>query len=242
MDELFYIPFSPQVNEVVTIDDENFHHIIRVMRKNIGDHLDLTNGTGKYFQCEITGITKKYLTTRILSVHDIKPPMTRSLHLYCGVLKNRDRFEWLTEKSGELGISSLTPIHTERTVKQSNNIDRLQKIAVSALKQSKNTYLLKINSITSLSDILKNAETLTAKYFLHEKKLEHSVSINSVKSSSRTDIHLFIGPEGGFSDSEVASFLKSGIQPVWLGEQRFRTETAVLVAASYLNQEFVSHG
>lgn len=242
MDELFYISFSPQVNEIITMDDENFHHITRVMRKKVGDNLDLTNGMGNFYHCQITAVSKKSLSAKILTVLDVKHPLTRSIHLYCGVLKNRDRFEWLTEKAGELGISSLTPILTERTVKQSNNIERLQKIAVSALKQSKNAYLLKINPVTDIEKILSGLSDAKAKYFLHEKKLDESVTIFSVKENASSEIHLFIGPEGGFSESEVTEFINRNVQPIWLGEQRFRTESAVLVASSILNQEFISHG
>lgn len=242
MDEIYFVSLSPKQDESIVIDDDNFHHITRVMRKQSGDILHITNGAGYFFECEISAVSKHNLTAKILKSIKAEHPLSKKIHFLCGNLKNKDRFEWMTEKLGELGMTSLTPLQTERSVKQSNNTDRLSKIAVSALKQSKNAFLLTVNPIVSLSDLLRsNNAGQSSRFFLHEKKLEKSLSLKQAVVTEGNDLYLFVGPEGGFSDSEIELFLENGLLPIWLGEQRFRTETAVIVSASVINQALIRH-
>lgn len=241
MEDIFYTSAKPNNDNLIIIDDDNFHHITRVMRMVVGNELYLTNGEGIFYKTELVSIGKKSLTTHIISQWQHERPLTKSIHFFCGILKNRDRFEWITEKLGELGITSLTPLKTERTVKQSGQHERLKKIAISALKQSKNAYLLLVKDEITIKEANELFENNSSVYFLHEKKLDRSKSLQELATHQGTSLFILVGPEGGFSDSEISVFLSKGLTPIWLGQQRFRTETAAIVAASFLNQLFIRH-
>jgi 16S rRNA (uracil1498-N3)-methyltransferase len=161
------------------------------------------------------------------------PPRKKKVAIAISPLKNASRFEWFLEKAAEIGVSEIIPLQSERTERQHLRPDRLHNILVSALLQSQQTWLPVLCPLTPFSGVLDNTR-YDHRLIAHcgEDALPASPVASPANSTASTLI--LIGPEGGFSAEEVASALKNGFVPVTLGENRLRTETAGVVAATLL--------
>jgi len=235
MDELFYIPNDQITEGKIAVSGDDYHHIIRVKRFKENDEVFFANGEGKFYRTKINQIRKHDFDSEIVEITDIPFPLKKRLNVYVGVLKNKDRLEWIVEKCGEFSVSSLTPVNTEFTVKSHLNIERLQKISISALKQSKNSYLMMIKQVNGLSQSLKRNPSVL-NLVLHEKRMSESQKLIDIELESFLEINLFVGPEGGFSEKEIKLFSDQQASFAWMGEQRLRTETAAVAAVGILNQ------
>ncbi len=235
MDELFYILPEQISEEKITVYGDDFHHIIRVKRFSENDEVFYSDGMGKIYRTKISQIRKHDFDAEIIDITDVELPLKKRINVFVGILKNKDRLEWIVEKCSELSVSSFTPVNTEHTVKSHLNIERLHKISISALKQSKNSYLMKINPGVELSQSLKRNPTLL-NLILHEKRMDDSKSLIGIEFENYSEINLFVGPEGGFSDKEILMFSNNKCSFVWMGEQRLRTETAAVASVGILNQ------
>jgi 16S rRNA (uracil1498-N3)-methyltransferase len=154
------------------------------------------------------------------------------LHLAVAPTKNTDRFEWFLEKATEIGVDEITPILCEHSERKVIKDDRLEKVVISAMKQSLKAYLPKLNPLTPLKDLL-NAEFEGKKFIAHCYDLDKRELKNELTESSS---HLvLIGPEGDFSEEEIQLAITQQFIPVSLGESRLRTETAGVVACHTVN-------
>ena len=225
--QLFYNPSLESQHTEIKFSREESKHITKVLRKKEGDQLHITNGKGTLFIAEITFINPSQCIASITS-NSKQKERNYKLHLAVAPTKMNDRFEWFLEKATEIGIDEITPIlcdHSERKVIKQ---ERFERILVSAMKQSLQYYLPKLNPLTPLSDFLakKNRDQLLIAHCEEQKK--KTIKEILVPNSNTT---IIIGPEGDFSSNEIELAIQNNYIPITLGKSRLRTETAAIVAA-----------
>jgi 16S rRNA (uracil1498-N3)-methyltransferase len=234
--QLFYNPNITTSTETFYFDKEESKHIIKVLRKKDTDILFVTNGLGFLFKTEITLASDSKCTVKILSFEK-EPTSKFHLHLAVSPTKINDRYEWFLEKATEIGIHEITPIICDHSERKVINKDRFDKILLSAMKQSNALYLPKLNDAITFREFIKqesNDLKLIAHCDVTGKKTLKSVLKPNIS------VTLLIGPEGDFSEKEVALAFESSFIPVSLGNTRLRTETAAIVACHsvvFVNEE-----
>jgi 16S rRNA (uracil1498-N3)-methyltransferase len=224
--QLFYNPTINETTESFTFDREESKHIIKVLRKKDGDILFVTNGLGYLFKTEITLASDSKCTVQMVSFEK-STPSNFKLHLAVAPTKMNDRYEWFLEKATEIGIQEITPIICDRSERKVINTDRFEKIILSAMKQSNELYLPKLNPAISFKEFIKQQNEglqLIAHCEETDKKTLKSVI------QPNTNVTVLIGPEGDFSEKEIVLALEQKYIPVSLGNTRLRTETAAVVA------------
>ena len=224
--QLFFNPNIDETTESFPFDKEESRHIIKVLRKKDSDILHVTNGFGLLFETQITLASDNKCTVEVLSIKNAEKPKFH-LHLAVAPTKMNDRFEWFLEKATEIGIQEITPIFCDRSERKVINRDRFEKIILSAMKQCNETFLPKLNEAISFKDFIKkqkNGLQLIAHCEETDKK-----SLKEVLKPNE-DVTILIGPEGDFSEKEIALALENNYKPVTLGNTRLRTETAAVVA------------
>lgn len=229
--QLFYNPDIDNSVSQFVFPAEESRHIIKVLRKTIGDKLHITNGKGFIFEGEILSADQKKCTITIIDA-DKKIQKMHWLHMVVAPTKNNDRFEWFLEKATEIGVNEITPIICERSERKIIKKPRLEKVLQSAMKQSLRAYLPKLNDAISLKDFL--AQKQQGLLFIAHCEDEEKMDLKRRVAADK-DVTILIGPEGDFSASEIKSSYDNGFWPVSLGESRLRTETAALVACTIVN-------
>ncbi|MES2811117.1 MAG: 16S rRNA (uracil(1498)-N(3))-methyltransferase [Bacteroidota bacterium] len=224
--QLFY---NPDINSAITefsFDKEESKHIVKVLRKKESDILHVTNGLGFLFTTEIIFASEKKCTVKIIQ-SEAHQPTPFYLHLAVAPTKMNDRFEWFLEKATEIGIHEITPIICEHSERKVIKTERFAKIIESAMKQSLQFHLPKLNEPITFSTFIKQKHEGDL-YIAHceetEKRLLKEVITKNQKYT------LLIGPEGDFSEKEIKLALDNNYTPVSLGNTRLRTETAAVVA------------
>tara|TARA_B100000989_G_scaffold260619_1_gene211293 strand:- start:840 stop:1529 length:690 start_codon:yes stop_codon:yes gene_type:complete len=223
--DLFFSNYKEN-DKYVVINEIDSKHITRTFRKNIGDNIKITNGFGYLCNAEIVEIRKK-IKVKIKSIEKFESS-THSVHIALSPLKNASRFEWFVEKSTELGISQITPLICEYSEKKKVNMDRLDRILISSLKQSNQFFKPIINSIKTFENFIKYNED--------EKLMANLKTSNKLNGQffTQKNICLMIGPEGGFSEQEIELAKKYSIKQVSFGKSRLRSETAAIYGMSVI--------
>jgi len=213
-------------DNIATFDEVETRHCIHSLRKQIGDVINFVDGNGKCYKGGITSSAKKSFQVTIAKMEVWIQNRSNYLHIAIAPTKNIARFEWFLEKATEIGIDEITPILTFHSERKRIRVDRLDKIVLSAMKQSLKANLPKINELIKYKDWLKT-EVSGKKYiaYVEEKNLHLKDTIVSGQ-----DVTILIGPEGGFSKEEVALAKNNNFVSVSLGASRLRTETAAIVA------------
>ena len=224
--QLFYNPDIDETTQTFSFDKEESRHIIKVLRKKDSDILHVTNGFGLLFETEITLASDNKCIVNVLSIKKADEPKFR-LHLAVAPTKMNDRFEWFLEKATEIGIQEITPIICDRSERKVINAERFEKIILSAMKQSNETFLPKLNPAISFKEFIKQKNE-GLQLIAHCEETDRK-SLKEVLKSNE-NVTLLIGPEGDFSEKEIAMALENNYQPVTLGNTRLRTETAAIVA------------
>mgnify|MGYP006152211437 FL=1 len=224
--QLFYNSNIKSDDKSFFFDKEESKHIVKVLRKKESDKIFLTNGLGCLFESEIISASEKKCEIRIANVRFFEPT-SYHIHIAVAPTKMNDRLEWFLEKATEIGIHEITPIICDNSERKVYKIDRAEKIVQSAMKQSLQMYLPKINEPISYSQFVK--QTIDGQKFIaHCEETERKAFQNEVKPNEKVTI--LIGPEGDFSTKEIKLALENQFIPVTLGNTRLRTETAALVA------------
>jgi 16S rRNA (uracil1498-N3)-methyltransferase len=243
----FYISSYSAGQQEIVLDEDNSRHVIQVLRMKTGDPLQLTDGKGTLLTAAILDSHKKKCVVKVISAQTL-PPKEQKVSIAISPLKNASRFEWFLEKATEIGVSEIIALICDRTERQHTRQDRLQHILVSALLQSQQTWLPVLRGPTPFSQWVKEAEyahRLIAHCLEEPRPTEDLVAwrrrqipvgppASAAPRPSATTSLILIGPEGDFSPEEVALALKEGFIPVTLGDNRLRTETAGVVAATLL--------
>ena len=205
------------------LSEEESKHCIRVLRMVNGQSLTLINGLGDSFDVKIIGDNPKKCEVEVISHTHYAPPAF-PIHIAIAPTKNMDRIEWFLEKTTELGIDEITFLLCKNSERKLIKEERLEKILVSAMKQSKRSYLPKLNLLTTFKDFLiQYPSAALAHCYENDKK-----TLNDVFQQNNYPI--LIGPEGDFSRDEIELAKKVGYDFVTLGKNRLRTETAGLYA------------
>lgn len=232
--------FNSNINETtqnITFDKLESKHIVRVLRKKESDFLKITNGKGFLFTAKIILANDKKCLAEIIEVEQQPKHWDYYLHIAIAPTKNNDRLEWFLEKATEIGIDEITPIICSNSERKIVKTERLQKIIQSAMKQSLQMVLPKLNEPVKLNDFLKTNFSGTLCIAHCEKNKEKKLLKKTVANSEK--IIILIGPEGDFSTKEIELALQKNYIPISLGESRLRTETAALAAVhtvSLINQ------
>lgn len=224
--QLFYNPNINANTETFFFDKEESKHIIKVMRKQGGDILFVTNGLGNIFETEIVLGSETKCSVKINKIIVSEKPKY-NLHLAVAPTKMNDRYEWFLEKATEIGVSEITPILCDRSERKFVKNDRFDKIILSAMKQSAQPFLPKLNEPITFKDFVEN-RFIGQKFIAHceddAKKSFKNCLVPSV------NVLVLIGPEGDFSKNEIALAINNNFLAVSLGNTRLRTETAAVVA------------
>lgn len=226
--------FSEHIQgENILLNQEEGQHLIKVLRHKKGDEVHVTDGKGFLYISVVENENFRNCTLRITQKTKKEKEVKREVHLVVAPTKNIHRIEWLVEKSVEMGVSRISFIKTEKTEKLKLNMERLQKIAVSAIKQSFDYHLPVMDELITLPEFIKqisDSRIFVAHCFPSEKKKELSTLINE----GLKEATVLIGPEGDFTKEEVEMLCAKGAVEVSLGNKRLRTESAALVAATLL--------
>lgn len=218
-----------EAGEFITLSEDTSRHVAQVLRMQQGEKLQLTDGQGNLHTAEIVEAHKKKTTARVTGKQFI-PQKTRKVSVAISLLKNSHRFEWFLEKATEIGVTEIYPLLCERTEKQNFRFERMKTILTSALLQSKQVWLPVLHPPTPVKKVIENS-TYTTKLIAHcNEEMKSSIS----GFAHQTSVQILIGPEGDFSTEEIELALHKKFQPVSLGNNRLRTETAGVVAASIL--------
>ena len=227
MNQLF---FTTKIEQgFAHLDEEESRHLVTVLRRKVGDKLDLTDGRGFYYEAEIAETGKRHVLARILSTTPAAAETTASLHLAIAPTKQIERIEWLLEKATEIGIAEITLLHCQRSERDTVRLDRLEKVLLSAMKQSLRAQLPKLNPLTRFQQFVSRAEA-EQKYiaWCADSPLAH---LKTLLLPAKNALVL-IGPEGDFSPEEVRLAEANGFVGAGLGAARLRTETAGLLVVA----------
>jgi 16S rRNA (uracil1498-N3)-methyltransferase len=226
---LFYQPLIPK--GIFHLDPEESRHCIKVLRKNEGDEIRITDGLGHFYDAVITKADFRECGFTVAKT-TAENPKNFSIHIAIAPTKNADRLEWFVEKATELGIDKITILDTKHTERTFLKKDRLQKVAISAMKQSLKATLPVIEALTPIEDFIRKS-TEDERYIAY---VDFENPHHLQKAASRSKQYLIlIGPEGDFSTEEVSAAMQAGFVKVSLGNSRLRTETAGLAACHILN-------
>jgi len=220
---LFYVPTITQN----VLPEEESQHAVKVLRLQTGDKITLVDGTGGFYEARITNPHPKHCGFEIIKTKLEFGKRDYKLHIAIAPTKNIERLEWFIEKATEIGIDEITPIICRFSERKIVKEERLEKIIVSAAKQSLKAYFPKLNPLCTFDELMKKHQA-NQKFIAHcyeeDKKLLQTEIIKS------TDVLVLVGPEGDFSPEEVENAISKCFVPVSLGESRLRTETAGVVA------------
>lgn len=234
----------PNASGANELPEEEAQHAVRVLRMEMGDEMMLMDGEGSFYRAVVTEATKKRCLYRIEEALPQNRQWQPHLHLAMAPTKNMDRTEWLAEKATEIGFDELTFLKcrwSERTVVKT---ERVEKILVSAMKQSHKAWKPLLNEMTDFKVFLQKMENrekengrVMQKFICHcyeEEGLGEKVALKDAVKRGE-DVLVLVGPEGDFSIDEVKMAEANGFQSVSLGQSRLRTETAALVAVHIMN-------
>ena len=222
---------------ICRLDQDESGHCIKVLRHRSGDEISVIDGCGTLHRCRITSDSPKGVEAIILDSEEGWGGHPYHLHMAVCPTKNNDRFEWFAEKACEIGFDVLSPVFGDHSERKVLKTARVEKILVSAAKQSLKAAIPVVNEPVSVKEFIKEAAgddkslKLIAYCFEDERAPRRSIK-EVLNSFDGTDITVMIGPEGDFSRAEAEAALEAGFIPVHLGESRLRTETAALTAAA----------
>ncbi|NOZ45685.1 MAG: 16S rRNA (uracil(1498)-N(3))-methyltransferase [Chlorobi bacterium] len=217
------------------LTEEESKHCIKVLRLSMGDKVQLTDGKGFFYIATIIHDHPKHCKVEIIETIKKHKPRDVYIHIAIAPTKSMERFEWFLEKSTEIGIDEITPIITERSERKTVRHDRMEKVLISAMKQSQKAFLPKLNKLTPFYDFISHNNTAT-KFIAHCEPREKMQLKNITVVNN--EVLVLIGPEGDFSSEEINKALANNFIEVSLSNNRLRTETAGIVACHTINLLF----
>ena len=227
-----HVFYTPNIATSCELPEEEAGHCLRVLRLTMGDEVMLTDGKGSFYKAVISAATGKRCQVKVVEELPQEKGWNGWLHVAMAPTKNMDRTEWFVEKATEIGFDELTFLNSRYSERKVIKTERVEKILVSAVKQSLKASKPVLHEMTDFNKFIAQ-DFKGQKFICHcnegEKKLLKEVIVPG------EDAVILIGPEGDFSEEEVAKALSCGFQPVSLGKSRLRTETAALVAVHTLN-------
>lgn len=229
--QLFYQPDLP---DTLHLPEEEAKHCTRVLRHQPGDIIHITDGRGRLFEARLTTDKPKLASFELLQQLRSQTAKAYHIHIAIAPTKNSDRLEWFMEKAMEFGIDEISLLHCRNSERVKLNPERLHKKAVSAMKQSLNLQMPRINELIKFPAFIEKLEGDSTDCFI--AYMDESIP-RHLKDAAQKDrpVCVLIGPEGDFAPDEIDLALKAGFKPVSLGKSRLRTETAGIAACHILN-------
>ncbi|WP_310395215.1 16S rRNA (uracil(1498)-N(3))-methyltransferase [Hymenobacter sp.] len=219
--------FAPGLTAPIhTLPEDESKHAVRVLRLGLGDEVALLDGRGGRYHAAVADANPKRCELRIIR-HEAMPPRPYFVHVAVAPTKNLDRLEWFVEKAVEIGVERITFLRCARSERRELKLDRLEKIAVSALKQSGQAWLPQLDEMTEYATFV--AQAIPETTFIAHLEAGERTALAQVAGAG-PGCCVLIGPEGDFTPGEITLALGRGIRPVTLGASRLRTETAALAA------------
>jgi 16S rRNA (uracil1498-N3)-methyltransferase len=229
--DYFYTPPSSIRRTTLVIQGEELHHLSKVLRKKVGETIVVVDGKEHAYKAVLDSITRSSADCKILeTIHRFNEPDIE-VKLVFALLKNPSRMDFLVEKCTELGVREFIPMRTERIVVSKVRAERLQKIALSAVKQCGRSYLPPIHSLMSFLDALTYLKDCEGRFIMHELASEGTAAQRETSVRWRS-VGVLVGPEGGFTEEEVHEAQSAGFVPFSLGPRRLRSETAAIASVN----------
>lgn len=229
--QLFY---APNINPPhYTLSEEESKHAVRVLRLCNGDMINITDGAGRLFSCQVIEANPKRCSVEVVSTIEEFEPLPYSLTMCVAPTKNIERFEWFLEKATEIGVGEIYPLLSSHSERKAIKWEREAKVITSAMKQSLKAYHPQLHEITPFKEVV-NRQTEGERYIAHCNQAQSSegkLFLGDIVPKGGS-VEIMIGPEGDFSPEEVKSALAKGYKEISLGNQRLRTETAAVVAVT----------
>ncbi len=222
---IFYSKECTSDASVLTLPESESRHCIKVLRKTIGDEIQIINGKGGHYTAKIIEDHHKKCVVEVISRTE-HTAQNEIIHVAMAIPKNAERLEWFVEKATELGITKLTLLNCRHSERKKINETRLEKIVISAVKQSQRYFLPEIEGPVDFGQFVnKNQKGYIAHCYAGQKIQADAIS---------ACLPILIGPEGDFSKEEIDLATKTGYEPLELSKNRLRTETAALTGVFYL--------
>ena len=221
--------FAPDVTATAAtylLSEDESKHAVRVLRVGMGDEVELLDGRGGRYRAAVAAANPKRCQLRITQYETV-PPRPYFTHVAVAPTKNIDRMEWFVEKAVEVGVERISFLRCARSERRELKLERLEKIAISALKQSGQAWLPQLDELTDFAAFVGSIEPAST-FIAHLEEGERTNLAQVVAAQPRCCV--LIGPEGDFTPGEIELALSKGIRPVTLGASRLRTETAALAA------------
>lgn len=225
-ERFFYVPDAERITELPA---EEAQHATRVLRLTEGSTIYLMDGNGTFYKAEVTMTSSKRCAYRIVEKMPQERQWNRYIHIVMAPTKMMERTEWMTEKATEIGIDEMSFLECQFSERRHLRSDRIEKIAVAAMKQSRKAWKPKVNDMQSFRAFIDTPRT-GLKCICHCYGEIERKNLKELVTPETDDVTVLIGPEGDFSIEEVRYALEHGYESVSLGSQRLRTETAALVA------------
>lgn len=234
---LFYQPGVDLPDPVNFLTEDDSRHAIKTLRLSIGDGIAVTDGHRKQYSAVINSVDARRCGFRITDTQTT-PPRSFSVRICVAPTKNLDRIEWFVEKAVEIGVERISFFFGQHSERRVLKLERLEKIAIAAMKQSLQSYLPRLDDALLFSELLKTI-TEQQRFIAHLPGVDSPTNqppVNLTKvATSAGQYAVLIGPEGDFSAKELNQAIAAGFQMVTLGPNRLRTETAALTACQSLN-------
>lgn len=236
----FFVDKNSINDHTITVEGENANHIASVLRCMEGDEVTLCDGDCTDYICRLTSVDKKKVVAEVVDICSCASEPNLKIRLYQGLPKG-DKMELIIQKCIEIGVDSIVPVQTKYSVaklkgKEDKKIARWNKIAEAASKQCGRGKIPVIEDLMTFDAAIMDCKKLDCVLIPYENERENSIK-SFVKKFRGKTIGIFIGPEGGFANSEIDAAVKSGAVPVTLGSRILRTETAGLVTSVILLYE-----
>lgn len=227
-----HVFYTPDIATNPELPEEEAGHCLRVLRLSLGDEVTLTDGTGCFYKAVISAASGKRCQVKIVETMPQEKGWNGYLHLAMAPTKNMDRTEWFAEKATEIGFDELTFLNCRFSERKIIKAERIEKILVSAIKQSLKATKPVLNEMTDFNQFI-SRDFKGQKFIAHCYEGKKPLLKDALLPGE--DALVLVGPEGDFSEEEVAKAIANGFQPISLGKSRLRTETAALVACHTLN-------
>jgi 16S rRNA (uracil1498-N3)-methyltransferase len=213
------------------LPEEEARHATGVLRLRAGAIIGLLDGRGVRAEAEIVAVDKRSCHVRVLSRTMINAERKARIHLAVSPTKQMERFEWMLEKCTEIGVDRITPLISERTERDKLRRDRLERVLISAMKQSQRTWLPQLDEATAINELISGG--ISGRGYFGWCEGEHTSLVQAYRPSENS--LLLIGPEGDFTREEARALIDAQYAPVSLGVARLRTETAAIAACTWMN-------
>lgn len=236
-EHFFYVPDAAVVRE---LPESEAQHAMRVLRLGEGDHIFLMDGEGCFYRATVALASKRHCFYSIDKVMSQSKGWNGHVHLAIAPTKMMERMEWMVEKAVEIGVDEITFLNCQFSERQTMRVDRMEKIVVAAMKQSRKPFKPIVHGMTDFAHFIEtvngNVNSVADSFIAHcydDRPCTYLFDeLRSIEANA--DVTVLVGPEGDFSASEVDFAIAHGFKPVTLGTSRLRTETAGLMAVAMM--------